>query len=952
MSRSSRQKEKYGNGDELSGATVHDGTAARTRPFSFDEIMIRRKNKKVSADGKDQARDPGNLSRQDTVETFSDHLENDRGNRRGKDSAYVVEKKASEDTTKRGFRKEEATALKESSPVKSGGKESHGSETNLKDKLDNEAGRARESKNEKQSHHRSRNEERLRDDKDKGRTKESKVEKQSHHRSRNEELTRDGDDMGRARERRNEKQSHHRDRDEERPRDDRETRKKQHPGDDKVDRKKHSETLVRRDRYIDSDTVKSERESKSKRRSREEGKDRLETVGYVVKKHDSGKQNLEPVERKDRMKDSSKSHYDGPEQKRRRSGSRELRPRDRSTSLSPRVHKRTYDGREHGESSLHSSNERRQHSDVDRNRVSNNGGHTSNHGWRHGGRGSRLGGYSPRKRRSEAAIRTPSPSPRSPERKSAGWDLPPVGTGSILAGTSSDFQSLNQIVSTDRERESFDATYLRSIVVTIHVAGFQTVAIFMQTPAYLCFIIEIPCFQTVAIFMQTGVPEKSVPAVDATSDIVKDSPHKIFIGGISKDLSSDMLLEIVSSFGHLKAYRFQVNEDLKEPCAFLEYMDQTITLKACAGLNGMKLAGQVLTAVQAFPDASVEENSKSLFYGIPEHAKPLLLEPTKVLKLKNVFNPADLSSLSGSELEETLEDIRIECARFGTVKSINIVRCESIHATESQAVVITNQTDAGVLQDREGDSATKNTQTLDQDISHNCEQIPAAPANMKEPLEDVGDSKGEGESTTKSPETLEQHTNHNSGENSTTEAPNIVKEPLEDGGDFKGDRPSGDKAEVLTKTGVCELYSSLVTDVPAYDLDTDVNPQEVLSLHDTRKDEFINGADHIQNEDASMNDSILVEEELKQEEANDELQEASVQLHQAVGEESKTSEREESKQLVSFDEHFEHGTVLVEYVRTEASVMAAHCLHRRPYGDRIVLVSYIPHDLYISRFPK
>lgn len=44
-------------------------------------------------------------------------------------------------------------------------------------------------------------------------------------------------------------------------------------------------------------------------------------------------------------------------------------------------------------------------------------------------------------------------------------------------------------------------------MVTIHVAGFQTVA----------------------IFMQNGEEEKSVAAVDVISDTVKDSPHKVCI---------------------------------------------------------------------------------------------------------------------------------------------------------------------------------------------------------------------------------------------------------------------------------------------------------------------------------------------------------------------------------------------------------------------------------------
>lgn len=44
-------------------------------------------------------------------------------------------------------------------------------------------------------------------------------------------------------------------------------------------------------------------------------------------------------------------------------------------------------------------------------------------------------------------------------------------------------------------------------MVTIHVAGFQTVA----------------------IFMQTGDLEKSAAAVDSISDIVEDSPNKACI---------------------------------------------------------------------------------------------------------------------------------------------------------------------------------------------------------------------------------------------------------------------------------------------------------------------------------------------------------------------------------------------------------------------------------------
>jgi len=38
----------------------------------------------------------------------------------------------------------------------------------------------------------------------------------------------------------------------------------------------------------------------------------------------------------------------------------------------------------------------------------------------------------------------------------------------------------------------------------------------------------------------------------------------------------------------------------------LQYLDPTVTHKACIGLNGMHLGGQVLTVLQATPKAKYE----------------------------------------------------------------------------------------------------------------------------------------------------------------------------------------------------------------------------------------------------------------------------------------------------------------------------------------------------------
>ncbi|KAG7569015.1 RNA recognition motif domain [Arabidopsis thaliana x Arabidopsis arenosa] len=188
-----------------------------------------------------------------------------------------------------------------------------------------------------------------------------------------------------------------------------------------------------------------------------------------------------------------------------------------------------------------------------------------------------------------------------------------------------------------------------------------------------------------------GELEKKEPATNAVSHDVEDSSNKIFIGGFSKAISSEMLMEIVSVFGPLKAYRFVSNNDLNQRCAFLEYTDGSVTLKACAGLNGMKLGGSVITAVCAFPDASsIAVNGNPPFYGIPGHAKPLLGKPKHILKLKNVVDPEDLTALSEQEVKETLEDVRLECARFGVIKSINIVEHKSKDITVSETNALLN----------------------------------------------------------------------------------------------------------------------------------------------------------------------------------------------------------------------------------------------------------------------
>ena len=380
--RSSRLKEKHDKSSRHSLHEYDEESAARTRPFSFDEIMLRRENKLLSENVKEGTFESGHiLLKEETVENVSDAFESERGYKHNNDSSPVVEKHVSEKLVKAGSRKkEENSSMKEDALVKRKDRESRLSNTELKDK----------------------------DNKDMSyKDKLGRNNHQKHVRRKNDEWSTDDSE--------NEPE------------------------------KKHSRDLADRDRHAERSREDLERGSKRKYRN---GVDETNRDRNTAKKHDPRKQHdLDISDRKER-KESSKSRYEEP-RKRRRSRSREREDKiRRSISPSTRAHKHnSHHGGEHRELSSHSLRDRsgRQHSDIDRNRVSSNG--SSSHYRRHSGYTSGLGGYSPRKRKSEAAIKTPSPYGRSPEKKSAGWDLPPVGTAAVVSGSDpSNFQSSKQDV--------------------------------------------------------------------------------------------------------------------------------------------------------------------------------------------------------------------------------------------------------------------------------------------------------------------------------------------------------------------------------------------------------------------------------------------------------------------------------------------------------------------------
>nr|VDC79917.1 unnamed protein product [Brassica rapa] len=398
----------------------------------------------------------------------------------------------------------------------------------------------------------------------------------------------------------------------------------------------------------------------------------------------------------------------------------------------------------------------------------------------------------------------------------------------------------------------------------------------------------------------SGELEKKEPATNALSDNVEDSSNKIFIGGFPKAISSEMLKEIVGVFGPLKAYRFVINNDLNQRCAFLEYIDGSVTPKACAGLNGMKLGGSVITAVCALPDSSsVASDENPPFYGIPEHAKPLLRKPKHILKLKNLVDPEDLPSLSVPEMKEILEDVRLECARFGVIKSINIVKHESKDISSS----ITD--------------ASLNPESKEMNVSVIQEKD-----EISEKVDDTADNVDSGEVV---------RSDSSTGADKLCEPCSFTALETISQANEDHDSTEQGNSEKLVGESEAAIPQEEVGSARAQD-DAEIPQEEV-------------GSGRAQDEPE------IPQEEIGSARAQDEPENP-----QEVGPARAVKTRWDSGDKIEEEqdpeEVFEPGCIFIEYGRPEATRVAAHSLHGRLYDNKIVKAEYVSKELYKIRFPS
>lgn len=440
MSRSSRHKDSHEINGELCHDNMNDGTSARTRPFSFEEIMLRRKSKRTAVEVPSQNVDADN--KEDTVEKAVDSLKSNR-DRHGK-STSDSSRHVLEDSLKVNSREREdnTSMISERKLTKDSCNESR-DDTETKSKLEplksliSDNGRG--GKSDKHVNHKKRNDRSNED---------SKYESgERYSRDTVKKGTSTGISMKKSGKEREFKESNG---------SDRQVNKRRN-----VDRLRHDYENESHKRHLRSfsgsekagEGHRAQHEKERRKKHHDEEREKIEDRDGVKKLDLRVSKVSEFSER--REKELSRMHYEESRSKRRRSRSRERNDRGRrSASLSPKAQKHTsFTDLEHGGFSSHSSKDKfqRPHFDVERKRTLSN---SSNSYRRISGSSSGLGGYSPRKRKTETAPKT-SPSNHSPEKRTAGWDLPPVGKeGNSTDAVISGMQSSSQIMSLSAQEAS------------------------------------------------------------------------------------------------------------------------------------------------------------------------------------------------------------------------------------------------------------------------------------------------------------------------------------------------------------------------------------------------------------------------------------------------------------------------------------------------------------------
>ncbi|CDP02820.1 unnamed protein product [Coffea canephora] len=160
-----------------------------------------------------------------------------------------------------------------------------------------------------------------------------------------------------------------------------------------------------------------------------------------------------------------------------------------------------------------------------------------------------------------------------------------------------------------------------------------------------------------------------------------EGPDRIFVGGLPYYFTEGQIRELLESFGPLRGFDLVKDRETgnSKGYAFCVYQDLSVTDIACAALNGIKMGDKTLTvrrANQGVTQPKPEQESVLLHAQQQIALQKLMLQPgtlaTKVLCLTQVVSADELRD--DEDYADILEDMRLECGKFGTLVNLVIPR--------------------------------------------------------------------------------------------------------------------------------------------------------------------------------------------------------------------------------------------------------------------------------------
>lgn len=160
-----------------------------------------------------------------------------------------------------------------------------------------------------------------------------------------------------------------------------------------------------------------------------------------------------------------------------------------------------------------------------------------------------------------------------------------------------------------------------------------------------------------------------------------EGPDRIFVGGLPYYFTEAQIRELLESFGPLRGFDLVKDRETgnSKGYAFCVYHDVSVTDVACAALNGIKMGDKTLTVRRANQGAtqSKPEQESVLLHAQQQIAlQRFMLQPgtlsTRVLCLTQMVDESELKE--DEDYKDILEDINMECGKFGNLVSVVIPR--------------------------------------------------------------------------------------------------------------------------------------------------------------------------------------------------------------------------------------------------------------------------------------